>query len=62
MTDLYKQYKEFGITENVFKYCENVLGSLEERFKAIDKNITKRSIVINKTASLYIFKKFFPAH
>lgn len=37
MTDLYKQYKEFGITESVFNFCENVLDSLEERFKAIDK-------------------------
>ena len=37
MTDLYKQYKEFGITENVFGFCENVLDSLEDRFKAIDK-------------------------
>ncbi len=48
MTDLYKQYKEFGITENVFKYCENVLGSLEERFKAIDKTAEYNQLKVLK--------------
>ncbi len=48
MTDLYKQYKEFGITENVFKYCESVLGSLEERFKAIDKTAEYNQLKVLK--------------
>lgn len=48
MTDLYKQYKEFGITENVFKYCENVLDSLEERFKAIDKTAEYNQLKVLK--------------
>lgn len=48
MTDLYKQYKEFGITENVFKFCENVLDSLEERFKAIDKTAEYNQLKVLK--------------
>jgi len=48
MTDLYKQYKEFGITENVFRYCENVLDSLEERFKAIDKTAEYNQLKVLK--------------
>ena len=48
MTDLYKQYKEFGITENVFKYCESVLDSLEERFKAIDKTAEYNQLKVLK--------------
>lgn len=48
MTDLYKQYKEFGITENVFKYCENVLDSLEERFKAIEKTAEYNQLKVLK--------------
>lgn len=48
MTDLYKQYKEFGITENVFKYCENVLDSLEERFNAIDKTAEYNQLKVLK--------------
>ena len=48
MTDLYKQYKEFGITENVFKYCESVLDSLEDRFKAIDKTAEYNQLKVLK--------------
>ncbi len=48
MTDLYKQYKEFGITENVFKYCESVLDALEERFKAIDKTAEYNQLKVLK--------------
>lgn len=37
MTDLYEQYKEFNISKNVYDYCNDVLDSLSERFKAIDE-------------------------
>ena len=36
MIDLFEQYKEFGISPEVYKYCENVLDGLKDRFEAID--------------------------
>ena len=36
MIDLFEQYKELGISPKVYKYCENVLKCLKDRFEAID--------------------------
>ena len=37
MTDLTKQYEQFGISEKVYKFGEDILASLAERFKKIDE-------------------------
>lgn len=36
MIDLKKQYKQFGISEEVYAYGEEILASLQERFRQID--------------------------
>ncbi|MDE6389167.1 MAG: methionine gamma-lyase family protein [Lachnospiraceae bacterium] len=37
MTDLSNQYKQFGISESVYAYGEEILSSLRERFRQIDE-------------------------
>lgn len=37
MTDLKKQYAQFGISEEVYSFGEDILASLSERFKRIDE-------------------------
>ena len=37
MTDLKKQYEQFGISPKVYAYGEDILTSLSERFKRIDE-------------------------
>lgn len=34
---LKEQYKKFGITEQTYTFGEEILSSLEERFRAIDE-------------------------
>ena len=38
MTDLCEQYKQFGISEEVYRFGEEILASLAPRFAQIDKN------------------------
>ena len=37
MTELMKQYTQFGISESVVLFGEEILKSLEERFRQIDE-------------------------
>lgn len=37
MTDLARQYQQFGITPEVYSFGEEILGSLQERFRRIDE-------------------------
>lgn len=37
MTDLKKQYEQFGISAEVYAYGEEILASLQERFRRIDE-------------------------
>ncbi len=48
MTDLYEQYKQFNISRNVYDYCEKILDSLEERFKAIDNRAEYNQLKVLK--------------
>lgn len=38
MTELFKQYKKFGISEEVYRFGEEILVALAPRFAQIDKN------------------------
>lgn len=48
MTELFEQYKEFGINEKVFVFCNNVLGELESRFEEIDKRAERNQLKVLK--------------
>lgn len=38
MTQLYEQYKKLGISEEVYRFGEEILASLSARFTRIDQN------------------------
>lgn len=38
MTELFKQYKKFGVSEEIYRFGEEILDALAPRFAQIDKN------------------------
>ena len=38
MTQLYEQYKKLGISEEVYRFGEEILASLSARFTRMDQN------------------------
>ncbi len=48
MSELFNQYKEFNISDNVYKFCNEICEELEERFKEIDQRAERNQLKVLK--------------
>ena len=52
MAELYGKYKEFGISEEVYRFGENALASLRERFDEIDRTAEYNQLKVVRAMQL----------